>query len=390
VNRQTRQMATRRGITLIEVLFSIGIVTIGVFGIMAMLMLAGLRAKESVDANQAAALGRQALAEIPVRGWQRDDMVLFADPTNAWRTLATVKQTDAIFQQIFLDGRISYCLDPHLVANSATFGFSAPESRFPYSGSGRNVPALTMPRATVARTVTRPPVLPVPISAPMADRFMSLNSQLAFDRPDDRTLLPVQLYDTVGTSPPLRRTNDGDFSWMATVTPGIDRSTVDRRVGDTYVLSVVVFRQRVPYRVTPAPQNQPVNGERQVLVSAFSGTGLGGGTVQIAAPSSMSFQQAEVELKLRRGQWVLLSGIYAGNPQVAAHAWYRVMGVDRIQGGGTNPWTRWITLEGSDWPLLVPGSGNLAGIPLQNTRLTIVENVVNVTSKTVKVEPELP
>ena len=377
--KTTRRWNRSSGITLVEVLFSIGIVAIGVFGIMAMLMLAGLRAKESVEANQAAALGRQALAEVPVRGWQRDDLVVLSTPVGPALLRDVKRAAPALFQQVFPDGRLSYCIDPLLVANSTGLNFNSPQSRFPYGGQGW-VRALTMPRVTVARTIRST----LTISAPLAREFTSLKNPLSLDLPDDRTLLPVQNYDR-STSTILRRSYDSPFSWFATVTPGIDRATIDRRVYNTYVLSAVVVRQRVPYYQTPAPQNQLVNAERQVQVSAFNGTGLRGGTIQIAVPGGLSSSQAAAELAVRRGQWVLLSGVYADAPRVTAHAWYRVIGVDSVQGGGSNPWYRWITIDGADWPLFDPGRA--VGVPIADTRVTLVDNVVNVTSKTIKMEP---
>ncbi|HHM12165.1 MAG TPA: type II secretion system protein, partial [Planctomycetaceae bacterium] len=135
------QRAVRRGITLIEILFSIGIVVIGVFGVMALLMLAGARARQAIDASATSAAGRQALGQLAVRGWQRTDMVLIQTPAG-WQPLeliAALRQSNpAGFRQIFPDGRISYCLDPlfvgHSLASSSPMTPASPESRFPYGG----------------------------------------------------------------------------------------------------------------------------------------------------------------------------------------------------------------------------------------------------------------
>ncbi len=394
----------RRGITLIEILFAIGIVVIGVFGIMAILLLAGARARQAIDASQVAASGRQAIGQIAVRGWQRADMVLLLTPSTGWQPLSAVvawrqnPATVAQFRQVFLDGRISYCLDPLLVARSLASSqpmrVGSPESRFPYrSPPSRQAPyppmMLTMPRATVTTTVG----VVQPIPPAIAERTTTLLDDLKFDAPADRTLLPRQVFDRIiPGGPALRRANHGNFSWFATVTPGLDMTGISDDGEPTrldYVLSVVVLKDRVPpYRTSTGAV---VESERQVQVERLLGNGHGGGTVSLIG-------QSAAELAVRRGNWVMLSGIClvpyvpppgsapgaGGAPQrIGFHTWYRVIGrTDPVRDttlSAPNQWRRQLTLEGPDWPLsrIVPGT----------MWLTIVDNAVSVSSKTFRFEP---
>ena len=66
----------RSGISLLEVMFSIGVVMIGLVGIAALLPVAGMQAKKGAVADAAARLGADAVRDFHVRG--------MANPRN-WR-----------------------------------------------------------------------------------------------------------------------------------------------------------------------------------------------------------------------------------------------------------------------------------------------------------------
>ncbi len=388
------QRAARRGITLIEILFSIGIVVVGIFGVMALLMLAGARARQAIDASATSATARQALGQLSVRGWQRTDMVLIQTPAG-WQPLeliAALRQSNpAGFRQIFPDGRMSYCLDPlfvgHSLASGSPMGPGSPESRFPYGGSGRTIPELTMPRASVARQAGTQQ----PLTASVAARYVTMPDDLRFDLPEDRTLLPQQVFDRITPNgAALRRANAGEFTWFATVTPGLDM--VSSSVGGepnhvTYVVSVVVLKNRNPrYRDA---QGNPRTDERQVQIRRLLGNGRNGGTMQVVG------QSAE-ELAVQRGRWVMLSGLYLPSrqqptPPVAYHAWYRVIGLTEptfdTSLPSPNQWTRFLTLEGPDWPHWLDLNSGTPRVRHDSLRLTIVDRAVSVSSKTFRFEP---
>ena len=377
-----RQRAVRRGITLIEILFAIGIVVIGVFGIMALLMLAGVRARQSIDANFTAAASSQALTQLAVRGWQRGDLVLLLT-NSGWQTLentvALRRTAPAQFRQVFYDGRINYCLDPlfvsHRLASGGAMTSMSPESRFPYGGSGRTIPELTMPRATASSQAG----MANPIGVAVAERHVGLPDDLRFDFPEDRTLLPQQVFEILPSSPPQspqpgRRANQGQFTWFATVTPGLDMAAMQSsRL--TYVVSVVIVKSRDP-RYRDAKGNVR-SAERQVTVRRLLGNGQSGGTLEVLG------QSAE-ELAVQRGRWVMMSGLYIPDPAqpsnlVAYHAWYRVIGRTEPEfDSALSTWKRFLTLEGPDWPLAKVQPGSM--------RLTIVDNAVSVSSKTFRFE----
>ena len=106
--------------------------------------------------------------------------------------------------------------------------------------------------------------------------------------------------------------------------------------------------------------------------------------------------QSADELAVQRGRWVMLAGLYVPNPQqptppVAYHAWYRVIGLTEptfvTSLPAPNQWTRFLTLEGPDWPHWLDMNSGTQRVLHDSLRLTIVDRAVSVTSKTFRFEP---
>jgi hypothetical protein len=189
----------RRGISLLEVLISIGILSIGLASVLALLPAGGSQARKAMIEDRRGALGAGAIADCHARG--------FLNPSS-WIG-ASVPPV---------------MIDPLGVAYSVS---SVPTGMSLVSISG-------IPNAAVADYVCRG------------------GDDLAVQIPDNEDLPPVPLMQ--GNA---RRLTEGNFSWLATITP------VTTVTAPFFCLSVVEFYRR---------SFDPASGETSIRLSGtFSG-----------------------------------------------------------------------------------------------------------------------
>jgi hypothetical protein len=344
-------MTRRSGISLLEVMFSIGVVMIGLLAAAALLPLAGLQVSKGIIADNAASLGRQAVRDFHVRG--------MANPNN-WRTYDSASDSFQAIPANMLAAEQPFCIDPRFVA-------AAGADRFPVANAG-----VWMPRITLASGGT-----PDGLGSLQADQLFTSQDELVLDLPGDTTLGPVQNFGINGE----KRQTRGRMSWMATLVPQLDRQGNPIR---EYTLSVIVFAQRL---LQPA-------SERVALVGAFySGSpAWSGGDVLLESRAD----QPASDLEVNEGDWVLLSGRKLTQSSVRfvpVHKWYQVVAVDEEPTRDpSNPrtshdlWTRNVTLVGPDWDYGNMVSGAFWEDPAVTTQVTIIPGVVSVFEKTVRLE----
>jgi Tfp pilus assembly protein PilV len=369
----------RTGVSLLEVMFSIGIVMIGLVGIAALIPVAGAQARKGAVAAGAANLGQSATHDFHVRG--------MAQPWN-WRwfdgaNFVRVTRSDGITP---LPGE-SFCIDARLVGATVSANDSTARSKFPLNLIYDNS-LIVMRRVSLASQST-----PSGIITPLeAEQIFLGRDDLVFDLPSDRTRGPVQNFALTAAADPVRRNVEGRLSWMATVVPRLDRvaNPIDWSGLPTreYILSIVVFHRRVIDRqlVNPASSATPVLentvNERVVFVRNFySGTpAFSGGDVQLMTRAG----RPVVDLELRSGDWVLLSAgrMVPLTPPLPSqivnlHRWYRVANVDEAPSPNGNAWVRDVTLVGPDWDWQTN---------VTPTQVTIVRGVTAVFEKTIQLE----
>lgn len=382
----------RRGVSLLEVLFSIGVIGIGLLGVIALYPLALGQIGTGMVADRSARAGQNAVEVFAARGMARPDQLLWFrySTTNP----ATEEPVDASTTDLLLrDGPNSgFLIDPMFVAVQRQTNNANYDARlFPY-----------YPRQPVPNPVT--PSSPYPsnfdprlrrvtlrslpgttsiMNAAQAELLFRSNDDLSFELPLDRNAPPDQIFGANNA----RRQYEGTISWMATLVPQLNITNSGTSPGELYQLSIIVFDRR------DSSMAMDAQNERVVDVAAFHNAGLGGGDVTLGASTT-------AELEVTPGQWLMLmatphamvpgSGGTPNTPGVSLFRWYRVIDTEEEPHPGSSvfSWEREVVLQGSDWPKTYlddvdPDPSVVAPRP---TRAVIVSNVVAVYERTIRLE----
>lgn len=337
-----RRRTTRRrrlGISLLEIMISIGIVGIGLIGVAALIPLAHHKAAQGVQEDRKSLFGKRAFREFRVRGMDRPGTI----SSPAW----FCNSLDGGQQQLFNPQtgrpiRRAYCLDPLLVAardqqnRPGLFLFPAPPA-------GKNFGPWNILRLTL---------LPSP-SGLSSQGFMTLTqAQEVFTLRDDLVLpqstdqnVPSQLgylsLKVGGRNVSTKMLSGGTYSWLATLVP----DPLD--LTDAYALSIVVFQGRNLLAPIPEEITAQVVPELSMVSGLVKDVTLKQLTPPITPPDG------DFGLKqLRAGDWILLGQELPASPPlrplpVQLLKWYRVVTVDQTD--DTDEMVRHATLDGPDW-----------------------------------------
>jgi len=331
-----RRRTSRHGLSLIEALISIFIVSIGLLGVVALFTIGHHDALSGAVADHAALVGREKLRDFRVRGMD--------DPGNWLSGTTPVSNL-----------RLPYCIDPRFVAAGGV------TSSLPLSGT------VTMTRLNLWTGMNDGGSgLPIPLGTLAADEIFMSQDDLAFIDPDDADLLPTQIFAGASTLPVEKRASDGRFSWMATVVPQLDVTNSTFSISDQYTLSIVVFHQR------PGMAADLSDFELSVTVN-FIGGGYAGGDATLTTPPANAARFSDIGA----GQWMLVATNVSGN---GYFQWYRLTSVSDIYGDPTSS-SRDVTLIGADWD-----TGALGGEPDFPVEGTIVIGVVAVYEQTIRLK----
>lgn len=374
---RTMRRTRRRGLSLMEVMFAIGVVMIGLLGIAVLVPIAGKAAQDGSDFERAARTGLNAVREFQMREMGRADNWIYPDFT----AVGTPGLNDT-----------AYCIDPRFVAiNSATPMPAADLRRFfPYSTGPAPLPRM---RRVSLRNWSSKLTNSGLMSKMLADEIFVAPDDLFIEQPADPQLPAMQVYYNQTPANPDKRQTKGEFSWMATITPRNDGSATPlASAQDTYTLSIVVFKGRdfampmdgISERWAIIPSTAQMNG--------FYGAGINGGDVALvdkglysqilgAAPPAPN----PPDLDLKRGQWILLA---RNSPIGPMYRWYKVTEAapdledsSKLLGGSPPSGfpLRHVTLFGQDW---IFDSVN----PANQTIAIIMPGVVSVYEKTIRLE----
>lgn len=320
-NPQSRIPAKRHGISIIEVLVSMFILSVGLLGIASLLPIGQRQALLADQQDRLSSLGQNAIRSFRTRGYSNPAFWVQGDgmaPANGFFT-----------QPIFIDPLMAAVQSSPKVPHSA---------------------AQVIPRFTVKTSTTGSK-----LNQGGAEAIFMSRDDVIVDpgaKPEDATKAK---FDNG------RRDFNGEYSWAAMLSPtypgvkppGNDPTNTAYAYGKPYAeqscqLSIIVFYRRPLNGATALVDNDTVSGqsiarERTVSVVSFDGNGIGGGEVTIRPTNPY-------DAMLKVGEYVLLYQAPSGNPGDSAYKpyraqWYRIIGADKFDPGAN----RQVTLTGPDW-----------------------------------------
>lgn len=438
-----RPHAPRGGLTLLEVLISTFVLSIGLLGLLSLVPVGGYRVGQVNQFDRASTTGRHAFREFKTRDMLEPNKWMWWDNTAAdyirtWEIPKRAGVASSAVSRTNVDNWAeTFCIDPLYIARAASAGTPAadwPGRTFPYNLNYSGLEkAPKMPRVTLSmlEDSSTPPVLPNPPRAiamvnSVAERiFMSQNDGI-FNLPTDEAETPVRMY--TGDTAYIEQFQ-GDYSWMAIVSrspqevlPVEDPVSsgnyfdISPAIRNEYKVSTVVFNKRDfdvdVQELTGSQRPQDVLASERICgIDFLNGLGLGGGDVRIIGDdaANMSAAEANEYLSVSPNQWIMVCAwaprqqtptpsatIYPqvyGQDRLArpVYRWYRVIATDRspevVDIGGTQTWVRYLTLDGPDWD---PNEFcNINGTPitpgsLTDTYAVLVDGVVAVFERTMR------
>lgn len=305
-------LTNRRGISLLEVLISIGVTSVGLLGVLALVPLGGAQARQGQVSERAPVIGLSAFAEIRNRDMLRQANWLYSNGTNVVAGASPV----------------TFCLDPLSVATNGTT-----VAQFPQYGS------VNVPRLTLSNGAGGAMSLPMAKSIFMSQDDLRIafpgSGTLLLDAPADRSLSPQQVWNQTKDSadPSVRRQSAESMSWLMTVHPNWALGIP----ANSFTVSVAVINRRI--------LDATVKNEFTASVTAFPGGGVSGGDVVLTFDSSSYSADDMRAAKLPENSWLLLAATgQVGSTPVKLLQWYRVLASDT-----TGPYERQVTLSGPDW-----------------------------------------
>jgi len=269
-NPRSKTLRQRSGLSLLEVLISMGILLIGLSGVAAMFPAGQYYVMKAAIHDRGAAVGQAAINDLQVRGLLQVDEWQWVDTPEALPVVFDVYTNKQIpgFKRIRLPGL------PRLSQTPGRAGGSASEYVF----------------------LSR--------------------DDIALEFPDDGDQPSRQIgFETDGTGTGLREFR-GDYSWMFTVVPQPNTQTDKIKQMDRVLVSAAVFHKR---RV------RENSNDYEFIQDVQPAGGFGGGIVTFSASGNAD----RVEEAVQPGNWLML--IDQNN---RFYRWYKVLSMWRNKNTG--------------------------------------------------------
>lgn len=374
----------RRAITLLEVLISMFILTVGILGVMSLIPLGHSEVSKAVATERAANCAAAALNEIHIRGFIKAPTFgtlptdppmtpahwispfLRADGTD--ELPAAVMDTNAAGQQVQVgEYWAPFVIDPVVIADNAQQTNKAPTlPLWPQA----NTPYLN--RCTL-RTLTEyfdnSTNPPTSYAGPLAREWFAGHDELSFTLPKKEADPATQVFSQVksGTATTnIKRQSEDRFTWVMYVEPQLNMIPKIQTpteylavINGLYNVSVVVFQQRGLF-VTRQQADPPLTTDEQLLPCDAAQMSQGGGFVKVTY----------VPMDLKAGQWTLLA---VKRQNVYRYFWYRI-----AQSVKQTTQAEMITLAGQDFSQAVPP------VPNEPAWLLLIPGIVEVRTQTHK------
>ena len=390
----------RRGVSILEVIFAILVVAIGLLAALTVFPVAAHIARKGRIADESAVAGRAGVHIFDAKGMRRPDM--WVGWSQYWETRATPPAPAPqpgfhSLTNISFPTGTAFCIDPRFIAvNSGTPVNARDASVFPY------VPTTAIGQPRMFRVGLTNGV-PSPLGGTLmtrwqADSIFIFGDDHTLTRPADGSLPGFGTFtqvdsDNDGTPDLLTsRSSSGHMSWLATLAPKHELYSPGVVASELYMLSIVVFYDRplVGFAIDTTTSEMYLRSERVVGVNFVDagGTGYAGGETlliwppvgTINPPTQAAFDTAREMLKVRAGDWIMLAGtvtIPTTGVSVPIFKWYRVTEADHEPMYHTSDqhYEVAVSLAGQDWDT-----------SLTNQQAFIISGVVGVYEKTVRLE----
>ena len=333
----------RRGETLVEILAAITVLSIGLVGVLAAIPFGGFRMSQMSEADNSAAVGRNAVRLMRTHGWCNPNNWRLNDLSvgiSGGRNLPVVTYDSNEYKldltyPFFIDPRDSYG-DPsalHFYPLNASSGVEGKELVLPYvSPWGDNGQGLG---SSVFFQV---------------DDFTS-GSEVADANDSYRPRLEMEYGNTSFTQIP---TYNGRYSWMATVRL---KSSREQDLTQTYVSDVVsadydavVFRDRIA-------------GDQRAIAAKLATAGYQGGTIELnlttmVGEGGSDDDYARLREQLAQTRYIMIAGNddYRDSGTYVFARWYKIANwanIDettiRLDVIGPNMPENWMPKEHENW-----------------------------------------
>lgn len=362
------------GISLIEILISIGVASIGLLGVASLIPLAQHKAMQGIQEDRKAAFGRRVFREFQVRRlgspaiWHSFDY----RPLNQGGMEAVLDMSYDTSDTVPMR---AYCFDPLMFSNQSNPLNPPPQiMTFPRGIPGDNAPLI--PRLTYKRYprqssnrntsngtwIDGPPNDPGPMDRLQSEFICALQDDLIVVREGPLSQPPRQEFWPGN----VRRYAEGHYSWMVTLVPELSSAN-----SDLFRLSIIVFHKRI---LDPNTEEHQVNVVPNPSTPPPPSPSHWGNDVRLTATGSAEWSHLQ---EVRTGDWIMLGPNNSGKGWDSIYRWYRVVSTDDAELTDNN--SRNLTLQGADWPFALPPATPMA-------RATLVKGVVGVYEKTVRLE----
>ncbi len=366
-----------RGITLMEVLISMGVLAVGLMGVAALIPAGRHEIALGTRLEYASLVGRSAFRDMEIRGFLKPGTTggtsywidgsgnpMWAPaagqpPFNYQTPFTYTVAANQVYDTNYTSGpytnQVSVAIDPLAIYSSAG-GYG---NRFPYNA--QNYSPATAP--TSPRPLTR--IAPFDLTAltPANRRavfdslFRSSVDLITTADTTSKDLPPHQFWFKDATTPtpnPIRRGSDGNYSWLATITSDPTKPSL----GGEVTVSVAVFYKRDLSRA----------GAGEFIAQGV--TYVAGSTAELQISNIISNTAPPQTIKgVRPGQWVLLAGTLGTDPYYSQYRWVKVFSAGPLSGG-----VQRLSVSG-DW-----------AAPASRTDVWIFDNVVAVYEKTMTLD----
>ena len=330
--RHPARGSLRSGLSLLEVLFSIFIISVGMLGAAMLIVVGNQYAADANIKDRAAACGHAALQQVVARGMLAP---------KSWVVLPSAPGL-SLYQPVVLDPLFLYANWSQNAARRFRMVIDVPRvSWVPIHGTSGW--SLGQRQA-------------------LADAIFRWQDDLVFDPPPgdaNGRPLPITYRPPGGPALLPLEASEGQFSWMAVIQPAWSevRSGIPLNQRRLWRVTVVVFARR-----------NLAEPERRIPRASVRFFPPGNNLLLQGPP-------AEVQQHLLPDRWILLSVRHPAPGVPVFYQWYRIVSLAQI--GGGNEWL--LRLDGPRWPYAA-GNGVVAA--------TVVPDVVAVYDRTVAVDPE--